>query len=81
MVGEVVVAVEAALPQRPGAGQGELSCTLEVLGESRGESVSEQLQGVVGPRCPRRQRDDCSAVATVDSAPQHRPLLLGVHGS
>ncbi len=81
MVGQVAVAVEAALPQRPGTGQREVSCTLEVLGERRAESVSEQLQSVVGPRCPRRQRDDCSAVATVDSASQYRLLLLGVHGS
>ena len=49
MVGEVAVAVEAALPQRPGTGQREVSCTLEVLGERRAESVSKQLQSVVDP--------------------------------
>ena len=81
MVGEVAVAVEASVPQCPGAAQREVSCALDVLGERRGESVAEQLQGVVGPGCLRRQSDDCSAVTTVDSAPQRRPLLLGVHGS
>jgi len=40
MVGEVVVAVEASLSERPNTGQRAVSSTFEVLGERRGESVS-----------------------------------------
>ena len=79
LVGELGVPLPVAVLQRVDAAERQFvdSCG---LGTQRGpQTITDQLQGILGPRPPRKQADQGFAVATGDRASHPRPVFPTIH--